>query len=110
MARDFILSENADACIVVCDATCLERNLNLVLQIIEITPRTVVCINLMDEAKRKKISVDIPALSRELGVPVIGTSARSGRLDELIDAVDSVISKSPLPIEPVHYGAESKKH
>lgn len=52
----------------------------------------------MDEAKRKKISVDIPALSRELGVPVIGTSARSaGELDELIDAVDSVISKSPLP-------------
>lgn len=98
VARDFILSENADACIVVCDATCLERNLNLVLQIIEITPRTVVCINLMDEAKRKKISVDIPALSRELGVPVIGTSARSGKgLDELIDAVDSVISKSPLP-------------
>lgn len=76
VARDFILSENADACIVVCDATCLERNLNLVLQIIEITPRTVVCINLIDEAKRKKISVDIPALSRELGVPVIGTSAQ----------------------------------
>mgnify|MGYP000858593086 CR=1 FL=1 len=106
MARDFILSENADACIVVCDATCLERNLNLVLQIIEITPRTVVCINLMDEAKRKKISVDIPALSRELGVPVIGTSARSGKgLDELIDAVDSVISKKSAPIEPVHYGS-----
>lgn len=106
VARDFILSENADACIVVCDATCLERNLNLVLQIIEITPRTVVCINLMDEAKRKKISVDIPALSRELGVPVIGTSARSGKgLDELIDAVDSVISKKSAPIEPVHYGS-----
>ena len=106
VARDFILSENADACIVVCDATCLERNLNLVLQIIEIAPRTVVCINLMDEAKRKKISVDIPALSRELGVPVIGTSARSGKgLDELIDAVDSVISKKPAPIEPVHYGS-----
>lgn len=106
VARDFILSENADACIVVCDATCLERNLNLVLQIIEITPRTVVCINLMDEAKRKKISVDIPALSLELGVPVIGTSARSGKgLDELIDAVDSVISKKSAPIEPVHYGS-----
>ena len=106
VARDFILSENADACIVVCDATCLERNLNLVLQIIEITPRTVVCINLMDEAKRKKISVDIRALSRELGVPVIGTSARSGKgLDELIDAVDSVISKKSAPIESVHYGS-----
>lgn len=60
----------------------------------------------MDEAKRKKISVDIPTLSRELGVPVIGTSARSGKgLDELIDAVDSVISKKSAPIEPVHYGS-----
>lgn len=106
VARDFILSGNADACITVCDATCLERNLNLVLQIIEITPRTVVCINLMDEARRKKICVDIPALARELGVPVVGTSARSGKgLDELIDAVDSLKSKNPAPLEPVHYGS-----
>ncbi len=106
VARDFILSEKADACITVCDATCLERNLNLVLQIIEITPRTVVCINLMDEARRKKICVDIPALARELGVPVVGTSARSGKgLDELIDAVDSLKSKNPAPLEPVHYGS-----
>ena len=106
VARDFILSGKADACITVCDATCLERNLNLVLQIIEITPRTVVCINLMDEARRKKICVDIPALARELGVPVVGTSARSGKgLDELIDAVDSLISKNSAPLEPVHYGS-----
>lgn len=106
VARDFILSGNADACITVCDATCLERNLNLVLQIIEIMPRTVVCINLMDEARRKKICVDIPALARELGVPVVGTSARSGKgLDELIDAVDSLKSKNPAPLEPVHYGS-----
>lgn len=106
VARDFILSGNADACITVCDATCLERNLNLVLQIIEITPRTVVCINLMDEARRKKICVDIPALARELGVPVVGTSARSGKgLDELIDAVDSLKSKNPAPLESVHYGS-----
>lgn len=106
VARDFILSGKADACITVCDATCLERNLNLVLQIIEITPRTVVCINLMDEARRKKICVDIPALARELGVPVVGTSARSGKgLDELIDAVDSLKSKNPAPLEPVHYGS-----
>ncbi len=106
VARDFILSEAFAACIVVCDATCLERNLNLVLQIIEITPRTVVCINLMDEAKRRKISVDISALSRELGVPVVGTSARSGKgLDELIDAADSVISKNPAPTEPIYYGS-----
>lgn len=106
VARDFILSGNADACITVCDATCLERNLNLVLQIIEIMPRTVVCINLMDEARRKNICVDIPALARELGVPVVGTSARSGKgLDKLIDAVDSLKSKNPAPLEPVHYGS-----
>ena len=106
VARDFILSGSADACITVCDATCLERNLNLVLQIIEIMPRTVVCINLMDEARRKKICVDIPALARELGVPVVGTSARSGKgLDKLIDAVDSLKSKNPAPLEPVHYGS-----
>ena len=106
VARDFILSGKADACITVCDATCLERNLNLVLQIIEITPRTVVCINLMDEARRKKICVDIPVLARELGVPVVGTSARSGKgLDKLIDAVDSLISKNSAPLEPVHYGS-----
>ena len=106
VARDFILSGKADACITVCDATCLERNLNLVLQIIEITPRTVVCINLMDEARRKKICVDIPVLARELGVPVVGTSARSGKgLDKLIDAVDSLKSKNPAPLEPVHYGS-----
>ena len=105
VARDFILSENADACIVVCDATCLERNLNLVLQIIEITPRTVVCINLMDEAKRKKISVDIPPVARALCTRNRNERAQRQGADELIDAVDSVISKKSAPIEPVHYGS-----
>ncbi|NLC18013.1 MAG: ferrous iron transport protein B [Clostridiales bacterium] len=88
IARDFICFGEADACVVVADATCLERNLNLVLQTLEISPNVVVCVNLMDEARRKKISIDLEGLSRELGVPVIGTSARSGKgLDNLMDAV-----------------------
>ena len=74
--------------VVVADATCLERNLNLVLQTLEITDRVVVCVNLLDEAKRKKIHIDIQTLSKQLGVPVVGTSARSKKgLSELTEAV-----------------------
>lgn len=88
VARDFILFGGSDATIVVCDATCLERNLNLVLQILELTPRVVVCVNLMDEAKKKGIQIDPAALSEQLGVPVVGTSARGGKgLNELMEAV-----------------------
>lgn len=79
VARDFICFGGADAAVVVCDATCLERNLNLALQTIEITPNVVVCVNLLDEAKKKRIHIDLPGLSRMLGVPVVGASARSGR-------------------------------
>lgn len=106
VARDFILSGRADVAVVVCDATCLERNLNLVLQVIEATPKTVVCLNLMDEAKRKGISVDTQGLSSELGIPVIATSARSGKgLSELIEAVDkSAESECAVP-PPVYYGS-----
>lgn len=78
VARDFVLFARPDAVIVVADATVLERNLNLVLQVIEITDRVVVCLNLMDEAERKGIQVDYRALSRELGVPVVPTAARQG--------------------------------
>lgn len=78
VARDFICSGQADVTVVVTDATCLERNFNLVLQVLEITDRVVVCVNLLDEARRKKIHIDIEQLGRELGVPVIGASARSG--------------------------------
>mgnify|MGYP000896138381 FL=1 len=93
VARDYICFAHPDATVVVTDATCLERNLNLVLQVIEITPRVVVCVNLMDEAERKKICVDVESLSRELGVPAVATAARSGRcLDKLMDAIDNVAS------------------
>ncbi|MDW8290050.1 MAG: ferrous iron transport protein B [Armatimonadota bacterium] len=78
VARDFVLFAKPDAVIVVVDATALERNLNLVLQVLEITDRVVVCLNLIDEAKRKGIEVDHRALSRELGVPVVPTAARQG--------------------------------
>ena len=60
-----------DGVIVVCDATCLERNLNLVLQIIEISPRVVVCVNMLDEARKKGINIDLKLLSKNLGVPVV---------------------------------------
>lgn len=94
VARDFVCFGGPDATVVVTDATCLERNLNLVLQTLEITGRVVVCVNLIDEAKRKKIHIDYEALSRRLGVPVIPTSARSGKgLDELMDAVYDIASE-----------------
>lgn len=79
VARDFLCFGGADAAVVVCDATCLERNLNLVLQTIEITPHVVVCVNLMDEAKKKHIRIDLKKLEENLGVPVVGASARSGK-------------------------------
>jgi len=88
VARDFICFGKPDATVVVTDATCLERNLNLVLQILEITKNVVVCVNLMDEAKRKKINIDLEKLSKILGVPVVGTNAKSGDgLNELMEAV-----------------------
>lgn len=102
VARDFICFGDPDAVVVVCDATCLERNLNLVLQTIEITPHTVVCVNLMDEARKKKIHVDIDELSRQLGVPVTAAAARSGKgLDALMDAVDKATQRSGPPADPV---------
>ncbi|MBQ2896759.1 MAG: ferrous iron transport protein B [Clostridia bacterium] len=75
VARDYICFEKPDKIIVVCDATCLERNMNLVLQTLEITNNVIVCVNLLDEAKRKEIEVDLKKLSQNLGVPVVGTNA-----------------------------------
>ena len=71
IARDYICFGNPDATVVVVDATCLERNLNLVFQIMEITNNVIVCVNLLDEAKKKKIKIDLDKLSEELGVPVV---------------------------------------
>lgn len=91
IARDFMCFGEADAVVIVCDATCLERNLNLVLQTLEITDRVVVCVNMMDEAKKKKISIDISSLSKQLGCPVVGCSARSKKgLKELMNQIGKV--------------------
>ncbi|MEY8356842.1 ferrous iron transport protein B [Lachnospiraceae bacterium 54-53] len=103
IARDFICFGGSDAVVIVADATCLERNLNLVLQTMEITHKVVLCVNLMDEAEKKKIRIDLDLLSSRLGIPVVGTSARSGRgLEELMAAVetitDSTVESAPLRI------------
>lgn len=104
VASDFICYEQYDAIIVVCDATCLERNLNLVLQILEITNKVIVCVNLMDEAKKKKIEIDLVKLSNILNVPVVGTSASSEKsFDKLISKVEKISNgtniKYPVDIE-----------
>jgi ferrous iron transport protein B len=91
VARDFLLFARPDCTVVVTDATALERNLNMVLQVMEVTSRVVVCVNLIDEAERKGIRVDAEELSAELGVPVVLTSARSGRgVRELVETVYEV--------------------
>lgn len=99
IARNFLCFGEPDAVVVVCDATCLERNLNLVLQTIEITKNTVVCVNLMDEAKRKRIEIDIPLLQKRLGVSVISTVARRKKsLDKLLQTLDDLEKNDLNPI------------
>lgn len=93
IARDYICFGNPDATVVVVDATCLERNLNLVFQIMEITNNVIVCVNLLDEAKKKGIEVDLDKLSESLGVPVVGTIARKKKtLKKLLDTIYKVCS------------------
>jgi ferrous iron transport protein B len=91
VARNFVCFGHPDATVVVADATCLERNLNLVLQVMEITPKTILCVNLIDEAKRKKIEIDCPRLEELLGIPVIPTASRDKvGLNELKDSIHEV--------------------
>ena len=91
IARDFLCFSGCDAIIIVCDATCIIRNLNLILQTLEITTRVVVCVNLMDQAKRKHISVDCKRFTEILGIPVIPASARKGKgLNQLAEAVSRI--------------------
>jgi ferrous iron transport protein B len=97
VARDFICFGNPDAIVIVTDATCLERNLNLVLQTLEITQNVVLCVNLIDEAKKKKIYINFKKLSDYLGIPAVGTNARSNiGLKELMDAVYDMTEKTTL--------------
>ena len=91
VARDFLRTGGADCVVVVCDATCLERNLILVHQVLELTRRVVLCVNLLDEAKKRGIQVDLDGLSESLGVPVVGAAAGQGRgLGALMAAVEQV--------------------
>lgn len=91
VARNFICFGKPDAAVAVCDATCLERSLNLALQVMEICPKTIVCVNLLDEAGRRNISVDLDALEKLLGVPVVGTSAhKKSSLKKITDKLDDV--------------------
>lgn len=104
VAAEYISFGEADAVIVVCDATALERNLHLVLQVMEITDRVVVCVNLMDEAKKRGISVDLPRLSQLLGVCVVGTSARQKKtLPPLLRAALSAAREKRRETVPVRY-------
>ena len=93
IARDFLLFGRPDVTVVVIDATAVERNLNLVLQVLEITQRVVVAVNLMDEAARKGIEIDLRTLSKDLGVPAVGIVARTGEgLQSLLTTIDGVAS------------------
>jgi len=103
VARNFILFGQPDCTIVVTDATALERNLNLVLQVTEITGRVVVAVNLMDEARRKGLEVDTRSLARDLGVPAIPIVARTGEglqmlLGTVADVIEGAIATQPLRV------------
>jgi GTPase len=100
VARDFLLFGKPDCTIVVADGTALERNLNLVLQVLEITDKVVVAVNLMDEARRKGIDVDVRSLARDLGVPAVPVVARTGEgLHALLAAIEGVIT-GEVPTRP----------
>lgn len=93
VARNFILFGKPDVTIIVVDACRIERNLNLVLQILEITDKAVLCLNLIDEAERNSIKIDTRTLARELGIPVVATSARYQKgIPELIQTVGEIAS------------------
>lgn len=103
-ARDFLCFGDIDAAVVVCDATCLQRSLNLVLQVMELCPRTLVCVNLCDEARRRGISLDLKKLEENLGVPVVGTSAHDKRtLKALIAAMADLCRDTPPQGKRLHY-------
>ena len=88
VTSDFVLNEDYDIALVVCDPLCLERNLNLVIQTLEVTKNVIVCVNLLDEAKKKKVNVDLDKLSTYLGISVVGISARKKEgIDNLLDTI-----------------------
>lgn len=96
-AREFLQSNTADCIIIVVDATCLERNLIFALQILSMTQRAVLCLNLMDEARKKSISIDVPALEKRLGIPVVPCTAAAGKgLDHLMETVETLVENNSI--------------
>lgn len=98
IARQFILSGQSDCAVVVCDGTCLERNLYLALQIAEAIPKTILCVNLIDEAEKKGYKIDGDKLSELTGVPVVFTSARNNSgIDELCRVIKNLLENKNIP-------------
>lgn len=112
VARNFILFGQPDVTVIVVDATKLERNLNLVLQILEITDRAVLSLNLIDEAKRKNIEINARELSKQLGIPVVPTAARSREgMDQLLNYINQVATGEYVckPYKVKGYSGKVKK-
>ncbi len=112
ITRDFLLEGEADGVIAVCDATCLERNLLLVLQLRPLCRRLLLCVNLMDEAAAKNIHIDLALLEELLGIPVVGCSARKKRgmgklLERLEDLWDAPPQEHFATLSPAQAGALS---
>ena len=98
VARTFLLFGQPDVTVIVADSTCMERNLNLILQVLQITRRAVLCLNLMDEARAHGIAIDVRNLARDLGVPVIPCAARSGEgIPELIKEIATMAARADTP-------------
>ena len=100
IARNYICFGNPDVTIIVLDATCLEKNLNLLFQIMEITKNIIVCVNLLDEAKKKKIKIDLKKLQEILGVPVVGTIAQKKKTLENLKECIYNVAKGKIKCKP----------
>ena len=112
VTRDFVYFEDYDALLIVCDGTALERNLNLVMQVLEVTNKVIVSVNLMDEVKKKKIGIDFEGLSKLLGVTVIPTIARNKMgINEILDKLSEVcyLNNNPVKIDYDFLEDETKK-
>ena len=110
VARNFLCFSDPEAVIAVCDATCLERNLNLVLQILEVNKKVLVCVNLLDEARRKGIEIDLKGLSKILGVPVIGTVGKNkSSIKEIKASLDGLFEKENNNVYTLKYPESTER-
>lgn len=100
VTKNYIVNTNPNCVVVVADATCLERNLNLVFQVLEISRNVILCVNLLDEAEKKGIKIDIDKLSEKLGISVIGTSAKNKKtLVNLVEEINKISLKSEVEVK-----------